>query len=106
MADHADLLFELGTEELPPVALKRLSDALTREFIAGLDNADLEYGEVKSYAAPRRLGILISNCSTGQPDKDVERRGPAVKAAFDADGNATKAAEGFARSCGTTVDQL
>ncbi len=106
MAERADLLFELGTEELPPVALKRLSDALTREFIAGLDNAGLEYGEVKSFAAPRRLGILISDCATSQPDKDVERKGPAVKAAFDADGNPTKAAEGFARSCGTTVDQL
>ncbi|OOZ37545.1 glycine--tRNA ligase subunit beta [Solemya velesiana gill symbiont] len=106
MADRADLLFELGTEELPPVALKRLSDALTREFVAGLESADIAYGEVKSFAAPRRLGILITDCATGQPDKDVERRGPAVKAAFDADGNATKAAEGFARSCGTTVDQL
>ncbi|MES9869189.1 MAG: glycine--tRNA ligase subunit beta [Sedimenticola sp.] len=106
MANRADLLFELGTEELPPVALKRLSDAFTREFIAGLESADLPFGEVKSYAAPRRLGLLISDCATGQPDKDVERRGPAVKAAFDADGNPTKAAEGFARSCGTTVDQL
>ncbi|MES9968189.1 MAG: glycine--tRNA ligase subunit beta, partial [Sedimenticola sp.] len=106
MANRADLLFELGTEELPPVALKRLSEAFTREFIAGLESADLPFGEVKSYAAPRRLGLLISGCATGQPDKDVERRGPAVKAAFDADGNPTKAAEGFARSCGTTVDQL
>lgn len=108
MADThtADLLFELGTEELPPVALKKLSEALTREFLAGLENAKLSHGEVNSYAAPRRLAVLIRDLETAQADREVERRGPAVKAAFDADGNATKAAEGFARSCGTTVDQL
>ena len=106
MVDSADLLFELGTEELPPVALKKLSESLTREFIAGLDAANLKHGEVTSYAAPRRLAILIKSLDTTQPDRDIERKGPAVKAAFDAEGNATKAAEGFARSCGTTVDKL
>jgi len=106
MTECADLLFELGTEELPPVALKRLSDALTREFIAGLDQAGLVHGEVQSFAAPRRLALLVKGCATGTPDTESERRGPAVQAAFDADGNPTKAAEGFARSCGTTVDQL
>lgn len=106
MTDTRDLLFELGTEELPPVALKKLSQALTREFIAGLDSANLQHGEVESYAAPRRLAVFIKDCATQQPDRDIERRGPAVKAAFDADGNATKAADGFARSCGTSVDQL
>jgi len=102
----ADLIFELGTEELPPVALKKLSDALTSEFVAGLDAAKLKYGQVTSYAAPRRLAILIKDLDTRQPDRDIERRGPAVKAAFDGDGKPTKAAEGFARSCGTSVDQL
>ena len=106
MAEGADLLFELGTEELPPVALKRLSDALTREFVAGLKDAQLSHGEVISYAAPRRLAVLVKDLNHRQPDRDVERRGPAVKAAFDGDGKPTKAAEGFARSCGTTVDQL
>jgi len=106
MTDSKDLLFELGTEELPPVALKQLSEALTREFTAGLDNANLQYGEVESYATPRRLAILVKSCACQQPDRNIERRGPAVQAAFDAEGNATKAAEGFARSCGTTVDQL
>jgi len=106
MANAADLIFELGTEELPPVALKKLSEALTREFVAGLDAANLKHGEVTSYAAPRRLALLVKELETSQPDRDVEKRGPAVKAAFDADGNPTKAAEGFARSCGTTVDQL
>ena len=106
MANTADLLFELGTEELPPVALRKLSNALTNEFVAGLATANLAHGEVKSYAAPRRLALLIKDVEVQQADRDVERRGPAVKAAFDADGNPTKAAEGFAQSCGTTVDQL
>jgi len=106
MAKAADLIFELGTEELPPVALKKLSDALTREFVAGLEAANLKHGEVTSYAAPRRLALLVKDLEHNQPDRDIEKRGPAVKAAFDADGNPTKAAEGFARSCGTTVDQL
>lgn len=106
MANAADLLFELGTEELPPVALKRLIDALSSEFTAGLERENLTFGEVKAYAAPRRLALLVKDCSTGQPDREIERRGPAVQAAFDGDGNPSKAAEGFARSCGTTVDQL
>jgi len=106
MANTADLLFELGTEELPPVALRKLSNALTNEFVAGLAAANLAHGEVKSYAAPRRLALFIKDVEVQQADRDVERRGPAVKAAFDADGNPTKAAEGFAQSCGTTVDQL
>jgi glycyl-tRNA synthetase beta chain len=106
MAERADLLFELGTEELPPVALKRLSQSLTDEFVAGLNQAGLAYGEVTAYAAPRRLALLVKDCARGTPDKEIERRGPAVQAAFDADGKPTKAAEGFARSCGTDVDQL
>ncbi|MDJ0740089.1 MAG: glycine--tRNA ligase subunit beta [Gammaproteobacteria bacterium] len=108
MADvkTANLLFELGTEELPPVALRRLSDALTAEFVKGLDQAGLSHGEVTAYSAPRRLAVLVLDCATAQPDRDIERRGPALQAAFDADGLPTKAAEGFARSCGTTVDQL
>jgi glycyl-tRNA synthetase beta chain len=106
MVDHADLLFELGTEELPPVALEKLSDALTREFMAGLDNVGLAYEKVTAYAAPRRLALLVEALETRQADREVQRRGPAVKAAFDADGNATKAAEGFARSCGVTVAEL
>jgi glycyl-tRNA synthetase beta chain len=100
------LLFELGTEELPPKALKRLSDALTDGFVSGLDGAGLGHGRVTAYAAPRRLALLIEDCSTAQPDRENERRGPAVKAAFDADGKPTKAAEGFARSCNVSVDQL
>jgi glycyl-tRNA synthetase beta chain len=105
-ARQADLLFELGTEELPPQALRRLSEALTREFVAGLEQAELRHGAVQSFATPRRLAVLVRDCSVRQPDRELERRGPAVQAAFAADGRPTKAAEGFARSCGTTVDQL
>ncbi len=106
MPPQANLLFELGTEELPPVALKRLSDALTEEFVRGLDEAGLSHGEVTAYSTPRRLAVLVRDCATAQPDRDVERRGPALSAAFDAEGRPTRAAEGFARSCGTTVDAL
>jgi glycyl-tRNA synthetase beta chain len=106
MADTAHLLFELGTEELPPTALRGLSEALEREFTAGLERAALAHGEVTAYATPRRLALLVRDCATAQPDRETERRGPAVKAAFDEAGNPTKAAEGFARSCGTTVDRL
>ena len=106
MADSADLLFELGTEELPPTALKKLSEALCDEFRHGLQVADLSFGELKGYATPRRLALTIESLSLSQPDQAIERRGPAVQAAFDTDGNITKAAEGFARSCGVTVEQL
>ena len=106
MADNADLLFELGTEELPPTALRRLRNALRDEFVAGLENARLSHGAVRAYAAPRRLALWVRDLALNQPDREVERRGPALKAAFDADGKHTRAAEGFAGSCGTTVDQL
>lgn len=102
----ADLLFELGTEELPPVALKKLSDALTSAFVDGLQRANLSHGAVHAYATPRRLAVRVEECSTAQPDRKSERRGPAVQAAFDADGNPTRAAQGFARSCDTGVEQL
>ena len=106
MLETADLLFELGTEELPPIALERLSAALTLEFTEGLNRANLEYGAITPYATPRRLGLLVKECSLRQPDREIERRGPAVKAAFDSDGKPTRAASGFAHSCGTTVEAL
>ncbi len=106
MIETANLIFELGTEELPPKALKKLSVAFTEEFVKGLNDAGLQFGEVSAYAAPRRLALLVRDCATAQPDRDIERRGPALKAAYDGDGNPTKAAEGFAKSCNTTVDQL
>ena len=106
MTESADLLFELGTEELPPTALSTLSTAFTNEFVRGLEEANISFGEVSQFATPRRLGLLIKNCAINQADQEIEKRGPAVKAAFDAEGNPTKAAMGFASSCGTSVDQL
>lgn len=101
-----DLLIEIGTEELPPKALKKLSAAFSAGIEEGLKSAELQFGEVKSFAAPRRLAVLISTVQEAQPDKEVERRGPALTAAFDDDGNPTKAAQGFASSCGVTVNDL
>lgn len=101
-----DLLIELGTEELPPKALPTLSAALTGEFVRLLDEAGLKHGEVESFAAPRRLAVLVRDLDEKQADRDIERQGPAVQAAFDKDGNPTKAAEGFAASLGLSVDQL
>ncbi|MCW8922278.1 MAG: glycine--tRNA ligase subunit beta, partial [Gammaproteobacteria bacterium] len=101
-----DLLIELGTEELPPKALKKLSDAFTQGIVDGLSEAGFELGEVAPYAAPRRLAVLIKDVPASQPDRDVERKGPSLKAAYDADGKPTKAVEGFARSCGVGVDEL
>ena len=101
-----DLLIELGTEELPPKALASLSAALTDEFVRQLDEAGLNHGAVERFAAPRRLALLVRDLDEKQADRDIERQGPAVQAAFDSDGNPTKAAQGFAASLGLTVDQL
>lgn len=106
VTEQHDLLFELGCEELPPKTLLTLSRALTDGIINGLKEADLSYGEVKSYATPRRLAVLIQDLSATQPDKSVEKRGPALKAAYDNEGNPSKAAVGFASSCGTSFEQL
>ena len=106
MAEQKDLLIELGTEELPPKALPTLSAAFTRGIVEGLKEKGLSFGEVRSFASPRRLGVLVSSLDTQQADKEVARRGPALRAAFDDEGRPTKAAEGFARSCGVTVDDL
>ncbi|MFM8331073.1 MAG: glycine--tRNA ligase subunit beta [Candidatus Methylumidiphilus sp.] len=101
-----DLLFELGTEELPPKSLLTLSRALQAGVEAGLKKAGLSYGEFVSYATPRRLAFWVKDLATAQPDQTVEKRGPALNAAYTADGALSKAAEGFVRSCGTTADQL
>lgn len=99
------LLLELGAEELPPKALDALSDALAAGIEKGLKEADVPFASVAAFATPRRLAVQVFELADKQPDRDVERRGPALAAAFK-DGVATKAAEGFARSCGVTVDDL
>ncbi len=103
---NKDLLIELGTEELPPTALRKLSEAFTHGVVEGLTQAGFETGHVHAYATPRRLALLIKGVPASQPDRDVERKGPSVKAAYDAEGKPTKALEGFARSCGVGVDEL
>jgi glycyl-tRNA synthetase beta chain len=100
------LLFELGSEELPPKTLGKLSQALLDNILSGLKDAELTFTGSKAYATPRRLAVFIENLSTQQPDKIVEKRGPAIQAAFAPDGKPSKAAEGFATSCGTTFEQL
>lgn len=100
------LLFEIGTEELPPASLRKLATALLDGFCDGLDKAGLSYGNKRWFATPRRLAVEIEDVPLKQPDRRQEKRGPAVQAAFDADGNPSKAAEGFARSCGVSVEEL
>ena len=106
MSGHGDLLIEIGTEELPPTALRRLRDAFHHGIVHGLDRLDLNHGADRAYATPRRLAVVVENLAAGQADREIERRGPAVQAAFDTDGKPTKAAEGFARSCGVEVANL
>jgi len=101
-----DFLVELGTEELPPKALKKLSQSFCDGIVKGLASAGLPHGDVHAYAAPRRLAVLVKALSTQQPDRIQNIDGPPVKAAFDADGQPTKAALGFARKNGVEVDQL
>jgi len=101
-----DLLIEIGTEELPPKALKTLSKAFSDGITKGLKEARLSHAEVRQFATPRRLAVIIKAVDVQQEDQNVERKGPAVKAAFDADGNPTKAIQGFARSCGIEVADL
>ena len=101
-----DFLVELGTEELPPKALLKLSKSFQAGVVEGLKKESLAHGQVKSFATPRRLAILVSALEANQADRLTEKFGPAVKAAFDADGNPTSAADGFAKSCGVTVTSL
>ena len=101
-----ELLLEIGAEELPPKALKAMVVALGNELSARLNARGLEHGEVQVFATPRRLAVLIADVPDAQADREVERRGPSVSAAFDADGHPTAAAQGFARSCGVPVEHL
>ncbi|AEF43193.1 Glycyl-tRNA synthetase beta subunit [Serratia sp. AS12] len=98
-------LVEIGTEELPPKALRSLAESFAANFTAELDSANLKHGEVSWFAAPRRLALKVANLSAAQADREVEKRGPAIAQAFDAEGKPSKAAEGWARGCGITVDQ-
>ena len=100
-----NLLIEIGTEELPPKSLRTLAEAFAANFQAELEKAGLEFDTVSWMAAPRRLALTVTALVDSQADKVIEKRGPAVAVAFDADGNATKAAQGWARGNGITVEQ-
>ncbi|MDE1325519.1 glycine--tRNA ligase subunit beta [Vibrio aestuarianus] len=100
-----EFLIELGTEELPPKQLRTLAEAFAANFETELKTADLAHEGIKWFATPRRLALKVANLAQGQADKVVEKRGPAISVAFDADGNPTKAAQGWARGNGITVEQ-
>ena len=100
-----NFLVEIGTEELPPKALKTLATSFADNVEAELNQAGLSFDKIEWFAAPRRLAVKVLNLATQQPSKEIEKRGPAVSAAFDDEGKPTKAAEGWARGCGITVEQ-
>ncbi|WP_158756238.1 glycine--tRNA ligase subunit beta [Dyella sp. S184] len=108
MAEHKPLLIELGTEELPPKALDELSAAFLRGICDGLAKRgiDAALDQAKAYASPRRLAVHIPGIAQAQPEQTIERRGPAMNAALDAEGQPSKALLGFAQSCGVGVEQL
>lgn len=100
------LLIEIGTEELPPKSLQALSTAFTDSVTEQLKSEGFTFREALAYATPRRLAICITELIEQQPTQDIERRGPALKAAYDQQGNPSKAALGFAKSCGIEMEQL
>lgn len=104
--ERRDFLVEIGTEELPPKALRGLEQAFASGLRSGLDKAVLEHGDLISFATPRRLAVWVKRLAASQPEQDIKRRGPPVSAAFDAAGAPTRAALAFAQSCGTTVEAL
>ena len=102
--DKQNLLLELGTEELPPKAMRKLAEALRDNFVKNLAKEGLNYAEAKWYATPRRLALYLKDLDVKQADREVEVKGPAIKAAFDAEGNPTKAALGWASANGIKVE--
>lgn len=101
-----DFIFELGCEELPSAAVWPLANELANQLSAALDKAKLNYGEVKRFATPRRMAVVIKDLQAEQPSQTVMRRGPAAVAAFDKEGKPTQALLGFAKSCGVSVEAL
>lgn len=106
MMNAQDFLVELGTEELPPKALKKLADAFLAGIESGLREAGLNYAAARAYAAPRRLAVVVEQLATEQPDRSVNLDGPPLQAAFDAEGKPTQAALGFARKCGVDLSEV
>jgi glycyl-tRNA synthetase beta chain len=105
-AEKRDFLVEIGTEELPPKALRLLEQAFAADLVSALAKAGLKHGEVQSFATPRRLAVIVRRLAAHQPDQKIERRGPPVNAAFDAEGLPTRAAQAFAASNKVAVEEL
>lgn len=103
---NKDFLVELGTEELPPKALTTLASSFRDGIVKGLAAAGLTHGEVRLFAAPRRLAVFVAGLATQQPDRSIAIDGPPVKAAFDAAGNPTQAALGFAKKNGVDISAI
>lgn len=103
-----DLLIEIGTEELPPKVLKTLAYSFLHECKSRLsaDGLITASDETELFYSPRRLALLAHDVIIQQPDQYIDRYGPAINVAYDKEGNPTRAAEGFARSCGTTIEHL
>ena len=101
-----DFLVELGTEELPPKALASLGDAFLAGIEKGLQAAGLNYAGKQVYAAPRRLAVLIRQLDVQQPDRSINIDGPPLQAAFNAEGEPTQAALGFAKKCGVELAEI
>ncbi|MTZ14077.1 glycine--tRNA ligase subunit beta [Pseudomonas sp. JL972] len=101
-----DFLVELGTEELPPKALKSLGEAFLAGIEKGLKDAGLGYAAARFFAAPRRLAVVVEQLATQQPDRSVNLDGPPIQAAFNAEGEPTQAALGFARKCGVDLAEI
>lgn len=106
MAESRDLLIEIGTEELPPKSLRRLSEAFGDGIRRALAQANLSHHDIVLFATPRRLAVLVAQLAVHQRARQVERRGPALSAAFDNQSRPTRAALGFARACGVDVSEL
>lgn len=106
MSDAKHFLVEIGTEELPPKALRTLMDAFADNLAAGIDDARLARGEIRRFASPRRLAVIVESLASGQEDRSSSQKGPPVSVAFDDDGNLTAAGEAFARKCGVEPSDL
>ena len=106
MTKADDFLVEIGTEELPPKALRSLMDAFGSGLAGAIDDAALEHGAVHAYASPRRLAVQVDALARQQQDREVEQKGPPTKIAFDKNGEPTPAAIAFAKKCGVTIGDL
>jgi len=102
----ADFLVEVGTEELPPKALRSLMNAFADNLRSDLEENRLQHGEIKAFASPRRLAVLVSKLAYKQEDREVTQKGPPIAIAFDDKGAATQAGLAFAKKCGVDVNDL